>query len=129
MNRSKAREILMKAVFQMDARGSKDKSLLNNLLEEGKCDNKSREFIIMNFHLITVNLDEIDRKIDEGAEKWDSKRMPKADLAIVRVAVGEACYGDTPKAVAINEAVELAKKYGEDNSAKFINGLLGKIIK
>ena len=129
MNRSKAREILMKAVFQMDARESRDASLLNNLLDEEKCDNKSREFIIMNFHLITVNLEEIDKKIDEGAEKWNSKRMPKADLAIVRVAVGEACYGDTPKAVAINEAVELAKKYGEDNSAKFINGLLGKIIK
>ena len=129
MNRSRAREILMKAVFQMDARESKDASLLNNLLDEEKCDTRSREFILMNFHLITVNLDEIDRKIDEGAEKWDSRRMPKADLAIVRVAVGEACYGDTPKAVAINEAVELAKKYGEDNSAKFINGLLGKIIK
>lgn len=129
MNRSKAREILMQAVFQMDARGTADERLLESLINESGAEKDQEEFIRKNFRLIAENLDEIDERINEHAQKWSTGRMPKADLAILRVAVGEAGFGDTPKAVAINEAVELAKDFGGEGSPKFINGLLGKILK
>ena len=119
----------MQALFQMDARDSKDLGLVDALISEYKVSGKDEEYIKENFVKITRNLEEIDEAIDEHAEKWSTKRMPKADLAIVRLAVGECAFGDTPKAVAINEAVELAKKYGGDGAPKFINGLLGKVIK
>ena len=129
MNRSKAREVLMQAVFQMDARNTSDERLLKPLMEESGVTKDHEEYIRTNFHLIADHLDEIDTMINEHAEKWKTSRMPKADLAVLRVAVGEGKFGDTPKAVAINEAVELAKEFGGEGSPKFINGLLGKILK
>lgn len=129
MKRSDARELLMKALFQMDARDSKELELVDSLLSEYKVSGKDEIYIKETFIKIVRNLEEIDEAIDEHAEKWSTKRMPKADLAIARLAVGECAFGDTPKAVAINEAVELAKVYGGDGAPKFINGLLGKVIK
>jgi N utilization substance protein B len=129
MNRSDARKILMQAVFQMEARDSDDVELVKTLIPEGESDKNQLEYIYDNFRNIDENLENIDKAIDENAEKWNTRRMPKADLAIARVAVGETLYGDTPKAVAINEAVELAKEFGGEGSPKFINGLLGKILK
>lgn len=129
MNRNEARKILMQAVFEMEARGSADEVRIEPLMEDYERDSVQEEYIIKNLKNAADNLDEIDGMIDSCAEKWDSGRMPKADLAIVRTAIAEACYGDTPKAVAINEAVELAKEFGGERSPKFINGLLGKILK
>lgn len=80
------------------------------------------------FLLIASNIESIDEAINKGARSWSSTHMPKADLAILRTAYGEAKYARTPKGVAINEAVELAKKYGGENTAKFVNGVLGEII-
>jgi N utilization substance protein B len=129
MNRNDARKVLMQAVFEMDARGWADEVKIEPLLEEYGRDSLQEEYIVKNLKNTADNLEEIDRMIDLCAEKWDSKRMPKADLAIVRTAIAESCYGDTPKAVAINEAVELAKEFGGEKSPKFINGLLGKVLK
>ena len=129
MKRTTARELLMQAVFQMEARDSDDIGLVKGLIPEGESDRNQLEYIYDNFRIIDEHLEDIDKLIDENAEKWSIKRMPKADLAIARVAVGESLYGDTPGSVAINEAVEMAKKFGGNDSAKFINGLLGKILK
>lgn len=128
MKRNDARQLLMQAVFQMEARGSGDPELLDLVLAEHKVTGNNEEYIKENFLNIVKHLDEIDELIDENADKWNSKRMPKADLAIARTAIGECKYGDTPKAVAINEAVELAKEFGGEGSSSFINGLLGKIL-
>ena len=74
------------------------------------------------------NIELIDEKINEHSQKWSVKRMPKADLAVARLASCEILFmEDIPKAVSINEAVELAKKYGTENSAKFINAVLKNI--
>ena len=73
-------------------------------------------------------LDDIDKRISDNTTGWSINRIGRVDLAIMRVAVYEMEYDDdVPMKVAINEAVELAKKYGEDNSQSFINGVLGKI--
>lgn len=72
--------------------------------------------------------EEIDAVISENLDKWTIERIAKTDLAILRTAVAEMLYVDSiPESVSINEAVNLAKKYGDDRSYAFINSVLGKI--
>lgn len=79
------------------------------------------------YEKITDKIAQIDDMINEKTEGWKTGRMGKVDLTILRLAVYEIVYDDTiPTQVAINEAVELAKKFGRDESAKFINGVLAK---
>ena len=79
---------------------------------------------------ILEKLDEIDTMINTRAKGWTTQRMGKVDLTILRLAVYEIIFDkDVPTSVAINEAVELAKKFGGDDSPAFINGILGKIGK
>lgn len=75
-------------------------------------------------------LPEIDQKISEQSKRWKISRMPKTDLAILRLAAYEILYDETvPDGAAINEAVELAKAYGSGDSYKFVNGVLGGIVR
>lgn len=77
---------------------------------------------------VEANLDGIDGVLGEVSEHWSVSRMPVVDRNILRVATFELLYGtDVPPSVAINEAVELAKVYGGEDSSKFVNGVLGKI--
>ena len=79
------------------------------------------------YEKIAEKITEIDEMINEKAEGWKTGRMGKVDLTILRLAVYEIVFDDSiPTQVAINEAVELAKKFGRDESAKFINGVLAK---
>ena len=84
-------------------------------------------YILDKYHKIQQNLPEIDKQLNEKAEGWDTGRMSKVDLTILRLAVYEINYDDSvPTGVAINEAVELAKKFGQDASSGFVNGILAK---
>lgn len=79
------------------------------------------------YEKIAEKVTQIDAMINEKAEGWKTGRMGKVDLTILRLAVYEIVFDETiPTQVAINEAVELAKKFGRDESAKFINGVLAK---
>lgn len=79
---------------------------------------------------VIEKLDELDKDIDEAAEGWSVSRMSRIDLSIMRLAYYEMCFDEAvPVQVAINEAVEIAKLYGGDNSPSFINGILGKLAK
>lgn len=71
----------------------------------------------------------LDKLISEAAPEWPLNNINKIDLAILRVAADEMTNSDTPPKVVIDEAVEIAKKYGAENSASFINGVLGTILK
>ena len=78
---------------------------------------------------IIDRLDEIDTAIEAVAEKWSKDRMGKVELSLIRLAYYEMKYDDTvPTSVAINEAVELAKIYGTDDSGSFVNGILAKLL-
>ncbi len=80
------------------------------------------------FNDISGRIPELDEKIDEAASGWSIDRMGRAELAILRLAVYEMLYDeDVPVKVAINEAVELAKKFCGDNASAFVNGILGKL--
>lgn len=87
------------------------------------------EYIQKKFQNILGKLPEIDESVNEKAEKWNISRMGKVELTLIRLAVYEMRYDETvPVRVAINEAVELAKKYGQDESGSFVNGILAKMI-
>ena len=87
-------------------------------------------YIKAKYERIASLIDELDVIINRYSRGWDTKRMGKVDLAILRLAVYEIRYDDDiPVGVAIDEAVELAKKYGQDESASFVNGILAGIAK
>jgi N utilization substance protein B len=89
---------------------------------------KDREYIENKYSNMKVKLEEIDRSINEIAEGWKTNRMSKVDLTLIRLAVYEMKYDEeVPVNVAINEAVELAKKFGQDESPSFVNGILAKL--
>lgn len=101
-------------------------SLFLDALEEAGEDD--RAYIEQKVQDIFVHLEEIDRIIDESARGWKTSRMAKVELSLIRLAVYEIRFEEEiPTGVAINEAVELAKLYGEENSASFVNGILARI--
>ena len=77
---------------------------------------------------LNEHLDEVDRRIVSASENWTMDRMPVVDRSLLRLAACEMCYvDDVPVSVSINEAVNLAKEFGGENSPRFVNGILGRI--
>ena len=126
MSRRKSREQAFALLFE---KSFNDQPVMD--LAEGAQD--AREFIIEPFALALAQgaeekLAEIDARIDEFSHKWSRNRISRVALAVLRLAVYEMLYDDdTPVSIAINEAVELAKKYGGDEDSSFVNGVLGGI--
>jgi len=127
MTRAEAREYMMTVAFQMDVLGEFDVDKENQFLGI-KLGNQD-EYCSKLFSIICNKKEEIDNYIQKNCRKWSVSRMPKTDIAILRVAVAEIMYAKIPEPVAVNEAVELAKKYSEENSPSYINGILGAIVK
>ena len=89
-----------------------------------------QKYMQSKYENIKAHLDEIDALLNEKSKGWKTSRMSKVDLSILRLAVYEMKFDeDVPVRVAINEAVEIAKAFGGDTSASFVNGILGKIAK
>lgn len=125
--RKTARENAFKLVFEGLFHEPDELLSSENLQELKKEDDKKFFDDIMNaFH---QHKDELRQKIEENLKNFSYDRLFKIDLAIVYVALTEILYCATPKAVAINEALELAKTYSTPKSHKFINGLVSAIIK
>ncbi len=98
--------------------------------EEDFPDDEDAAVVNDKYQGVVLRLDDIDGLLNEISRGWKTSRMGRVDLAILRLAVYEMRYDDAvPVSVAINEAVEMAKKYGGNDSASFINGILGKIAK
>ena len=128
MSRTKARQLLMQMVFQMEAQKDTSRETMQKLTVDKKLSEKDSAYIDEVFASITEHTAEIDREIDRCSNRWKVQRLPKTDLAILRTACGEILYSaDVPTSVAINEAVNLAKAFGGDDSPAFINGVLGRI--
>lgn len=130
MSRRMTRENAMKLLYQLQLRDDDANEQIKLFLEETEgLENLDKEYFFDVVHGVINNKDEIDNLIQEHSIGWQLERMPKVDLAIMRLAVYELKYrNDIPVNVSINEAVELAKKYGGDQSKNFINGVLGKIV-
>ncbi|MCR5279333.1 MAG: transcription antitermination factor NusB [Lachnospiraceae bacterium] len=137
MNRSKIRETVFKLLFRAEFNDLSEMPEqtglffeLEDKVDEHPVSDTDQEYIKARETAILDKLPEIDRLINEKAEGWSTSRMGKTELAIIRLAVYEILFDDDiPVSVAINEAVELAKKYGQDNSGTFVNGVLAKFAK
>ena len=116
----------MQLVYQMDVSDNFDYEK-HSYVEEAEKALRQKQ-AIETLEAIRDHIADIDRLIADNIDHWDIKRLPKADLAILRTALAEMIYINTiPANVSINEAVELGKTYGDDRSYAFINSVLGKI--
>lgn len=129
MTRNEAREILMQILFEMESGKSMNIETAEKLVDEKLAGgHKERGKVIL--ANILNNIEEIDSTINANSRSWKTGRMPKVDLAIMRLSIGEVRFGeDIPKAVSINEAINLAKKYSTPQSSRYIHGVLGAIYK
>ncbi len=132
MGRREQREQIFKLVFQLEFNNREEmpEQMKLYLEQEEIQSEKDCTYISEKFALIQDKLEEIDGLINGQTVGWKTDRMAKVDLAIIRLAVYEIKYDDSvPTSVAINEAVELAKKFGQDESSSFVNGVLAKFSK
>ena len=129
MSRRSARKNAFFLLFQMDFNEAAEFEQVKELFfaeKEEPVEEGDKAFILSEVEGTREHMAEIDALIEQSAKGWDPERMNKVDLAILRLAVFEMKWGETPVGVAINEAVELAKKFSSDEAPAFINGVLGK---
>ncbi|GFH90009.1 transcription antitermination protein NusB [Lachnospiraceae bacterium] len=130
MGRRELREQIFKLLFRIEFNEKNEMPEQEELFfqeEENAASEKDEQYILKKYQDIVSKVDVIDEMINETAKGWETSRMGKVDLTLIRLAVYEIKYDDEiPTGVAINEAVELAKKFGQDNSPSFINGILAK---
>ena len=130
MNRSLLREQIFMLLFRVEFNSIEEMAEQEELfttVSDEEFSKKDADQIREKYEKIAEKLPEIDEAINSATTGWDTKRMAKVDLTIIRLAVYEIKYDDSvPTGVAINEAVELAKKLGQDGSPAFVNGVLAK---
>ena len=129
--RSVARECALKVLYQIEMTGRTPENAVASLWEsEPENPQDVRDFAAQLVVGIYANLADIDLKLGEYATNWQLNRMAVIDRNVLRLGLYELKYSsDVPPKVAINEAVELAKKYGDHDSSKFVNGILDKVHK
>jgi len=129
MSRKLARELSMKVLFEMHINNEFDLKKVEHHLFEGSIEEQQKEYIYGVLNAVITNVADIDKIIEEYSKGWKLNRIANVDLAILRLAFAEILYmEDIPYRVSINEAVELAKQYGSDETPAFINGILGKYV-
>lgn len=132
MTRSIIREHIFKILFRAEFYNKEELTQQAEyyVSELSNAKDKEIEYIKDKTLAIIDKLPEIDEIINENSDGWPTNSLGKAELTIMRLAVYEIRFDEEiPDGVAINEAVELSKKYGSDNSSSFVNGVLAKIIK
>jgi len=133
MSRRKARDCAFKLVFEIPFHNNDYDARLNFFFENEDCSHlneKDKKYISEVIKNCYVNLDKIDDVINKSLKGWTTDRLNKTSLSILRLAYCEFTYlTDIPYQVSINEAVELAKIYCDDNDPSFINGVLADIVK
>lgn len=133
MGRHEQREQVFMLLFQVEFHEPEDMPRQIRLFledNEAIASQKDSDYIEERCQAIRQRIPELDRLIDENTEGWNTARMGKVELTVLRLAVYEMRFDeDIPVRVAIDEAVELAKKYGQENSGGFVNAILAKIMK
>jgi len=126
--RRRARAIALQALYEIDSVGHDIEGTLNHLLANVELPEENADFVRELANGVIHNREEIDRNIRNFAPTWPVEQIPLIDRNILRLAIFEILLDNkVPVKVAINEAVELAKAFGSDNSARFVNGVLGSV--
>ena len=132
MKRQKSREKAMELLFSMELSKNSYEETIETFIEDYEMDLKTIDvdYIKNVVKVVTDNLEDIDSRIVNALVNWKLDRVSKVNLTILRLAVGEMLFvDDVPGSVAINEAVELTKKYSDEKSTSFVNGVLDKVLK
>ncbi|NRD80706.1 transcription antitermination factor NusB [Bacillus sp. BRMEA1] len=125
MKRRTAREKALQALFQIDVSQTEPESAIEHVLEEEAGDDYLSKLVFG----VIEHKTEIDNLISENLEKWSLDRLATVDRNLLRIAVFELKFiqQEVPENVVLDEAIEIAKIYGDDQSSKFVNGVLSKI--
>lgn len=140
MKRRLAREITVQSLYQMEMNGVEAEEAVAMVLTEVKEENETeieiRNFKEMNTYVLSLvqgtwsNKERIDQLLSEYLKGWQVERLSRVDRQILRLACFEMVFSDdVPPKVVVNEAIDLAKHFGTDESGKFVNGVLGKMIR
>lgn len=132
MSRTELREHIFRMLFRIEFNSAEEMKEQEGFYFEDleEATGKDQEYILDKYRAIVEKKEEIDTLLNEVSEGWKTTRMNRVDLTIMRLAVYEIKWDkDVPTGVAINEAVELAKKYSSDDGPSFVNGILAKVVK
>ena len=126
--RRKARTIALQSLYEIDSVRHEAEEVLTHLLAREELSEENASFVQELVRGVIQNKERIDRNIESFAPAWPIKQIPVIDRNILRLAIFEILFDNkVPFKVAINEAVELAKLFGGDNSSRFVNGVLGSV--
>lgn len=129
MNRHLSRMVAMQTLYEWDFRENSDLHNIQNRNIEEYSQEVDIAFVNNLVSGVVNNLDKIDQQIEKSAPDWPIEQISLIDKSILRLAIYELLFSkNVPLKVAINEAVELAKQFGSENSSKFINGVLGSVF-
>ena len=131
MNRSKSRELAFKLVYEREIQKEVDDDELEIFLEANEIENDEvKEYLKDILFGISENQEKITELIKKNLkENWEIDRVSKINISLLKVAIYEIIYKNIPYKVAINEVVELAKKYSDEQGSSFVNGILASIVK
>ena len=126
--RRRARALALKALYEVDSAGHEIEEVVTHLLADGRLSEENSAFVRELVSGVIQNREKIDLNIQNFAPAWPIEQIPVVDRNILRLAIFEVLLDNkVPVKVAINEAVELAKAFGSDNSPRFVNGVLGSV--
>ncbi len=126
--RSRAREVAMQVLYQDDLNPQHDPADDRQFVENRLVAPELVEFARSLISGVRRNRQELDQLLSQTADHWSLDRMAATDRNVLRLGAYEILYADTPGRVAINEAVELAKRFGSQQSAQFVNGILDRVL-
>ena len=131
MRRTEARELLMQLLFQCEAQKDFSFPVKEGFILENDLDEESKAYFEKVWNAFISNRDAVDGMIEAYSNGWKKTRIGKVDLAVLRLCITEIRFlddkDDIPENSSINEAVNLAKKFSDEKSGKFVNGILGRI--
>lgn len=128
--RSRAREVALQLLFQQDHNPNMDRAALEQFAHARLRDAANEKFCLELFDGVQAQRSAIDAKLAEAAENWRLPRMATVDRNVLRMGAYEVLFvADTPSSVALDEAIELARRYGSAESPGFVNGVLDKLLK
>ena len=131
MSRTEIRELAFKLIYSLEIQKTIEQEQLELFIEENQLEKEEEKtYIETTYQGIIQNKEEIENLIQDNLkEKWSIDRISKINLAILKIAIYEMIYSKLPYKVVINEAVEIAKRYGDDSSKSYVNGILASNVK
>ncbi len=127
--RTQAREAVVSLLYAFNSGNDSIRKFAPDILQQRHIRNKQKAFALSLFDGVLKHLIEIDSVIKKLLKEWDFERLGEIEKAILRLGVFEILYSDVDRAVIINEAIEISKIFGSENSARFINGVLDALKK